>query len=240
MKTLKLTPQATAEFMVAKSAELQIPYWTRTHCAVAYLSGTKRSLNPYYIAPSFVGCDSCMIKSTCAQTAQYIEPLPNSLELLKYLGFEIEVHSASENYKNCDVQIRSQCQLCCTNCPVAPASYGVPYINIRTYNGEIPSWGEMSLARFLTGGVLATDPNIPPGENSQIRLNPKFDLPNGSRGEGNLYGVNSWMVWSEYVPKDKCFGCTYCFLSMYKDILPEEFQKTVGMSPSRIFNYMSH
>lgn len=232
MKTLKLTPQQTAEFMVQLAASLNIPYWTRTQCAVAYLSGKSRSLNPYYVAPSFVGCDRCPLQNSCAGAAQFIQPVPGSVELLRYLGFQVEVHTASERYQCCNVEIRSQCKLCCTNCPKVP-DMGAPYINIRAHNGSMPSWGEMSLARFLTGGLLATDPLIPPGENSNVRLHPRFAMPDGN-GEGVLYGVNSWMVWSEYVPASKCLKCSYCFLSMFENVLPPELQVTVGMSPSRI------
>lgn len=231
MRTLKLTPQSTSELMRNLAAELQIPYWTRTQCAVTALMGKKRSLNPYYNAPRFVDCATCSIADSCAGVAQFIKPAPYSIELLEYLGFQVEVHTASDRYQKCPVEIRSECSLCCTNCPKAP-DMGMPYINIRTHDGGFPSWGEMSFARFLTGGMLATDPLIPPGENSNIRLHPRFKLPN------QLYGVNSWMVWSEYVPANKCFDCKYCFLSMFTDILPPEYQVTVGMSPYQILkNY---
>jgi hypothetical protein len=95
----------------------------------------------------------------------------------------------------------------------------------------------MSLARFLTGGMLATDPAIKPGENSNIRLHPRFKIPDGKSGVGGLYGVNSWMVWSEYLPREKCLKCSYCFLSMFKDILPPELQVTVGASPASILDW---
>ncbi len=232
MRTLKLTPQITAEQMVQLAEDLGIPYWTRTQCAVAALSGKPRSLNPYYVAPKFVGCDRCSLKDSCAGAAQFIQPVADSVELLRYLGFQVEVHTASERYQRCGVEVRSQCTLCCTNCPKTP-DMGAPYINVRAWDGSVPSWGEMSLARFLTGGMLATDPTIPPGENSNVRLHPRFSMPDGN-GEGVLYGVNSWMVWSEYIPAKKCLKCSYCFLSMFEDVLPPEFQVTVGMSPSRI------
>ena len=236
MRTLKLTPQSTADFMVEKAERLGIPYFLRTQCAVAALSGKKRSLNPYYVAPKFVGCDRCPIENTCAGAAQWVKPAQNSVELLRYLGFQVEVHTASARYQRCDVKVRSECTLCCTNCPKVP-DMGQPYINIRAYDGSVPSWGEMSLARFLTGGMLATDPTIPPGENSNIRLHPRFKMPDGKQGIGALYGVNSWLVWSEYVPANKCLKCSYCFLSMFDDILPPEYQITVGMSPSQLLNY---
>jgi hypothetical protein len=236
-KILKLTPQNTSDFMRSLADELCVPFWTRTMCAVAALSGDSRSLNPYHLAPKFVGCDKCLLKTTCHDSAQFQQPLPGSVDLLRYLGFRVEIHTASERYQRCDVQQRQQCILCCTNCPVAPANYGVPYINIRNYKGEIPSWGEMSFARFLTGGMLATDPNINPGENSNIHFHPRFNIPDGTNGEGGMYGVNSWMIWSEYRAKENCFNCSYCFLSMFNDVLPPEYRVTVGMSPVRILEY---
>lgn len=236
-KILKLTPQVTSDFMVNLAAELGVPYWTRTMCAVAALSGMKNSLNPYHIAPGFVGCDRCPLKATCLDRAQWMQPRPGSIELLRHLGFQVEVHTAGERFKRCDVVKRQECSLCCTNCPVAPASYGVPYINIRAHDGSLPSWGEMSFARFLTGGMLCTDPGIKPGEFSEVRLDPRFQIPDGMNGLGGLYGVNSWMIWSEYVPANKCFKCSYCFLGMFKDQLPEQYLKTVGCSPVRVLNF---
>jgi hypothetical protein len=236
-RILKLTPQSTSDFMRELSDTLSVPYWNRTLCAVAALGGKDKSLNPYYIADKFVGCQHCPIQASCEARAQMHQPLPHSVDLLRHLGFQVEVHTASERYRKCDVVRRQECTLCCTNCPIAPAQYGVPYINIRAHDGSVPTWGEMSFARFLTGGILATDPDIPPGEDSRVRLHPRFKMPDGSAGHGGLYGVNSWMVWSEYVPPNKCFRCSYCFLKMFEDILPPEYRVTVGMSPSRILDY---
>lgn len=238
MRTLKLTPQSTADHMRQLAKDLNIPYWTRTACAVAALTGKKRSLSPYHIAPKFVQCNLCPLQSTCESSAQFHTPLEHSIELLKELGYQVEVHSAQERYQRCDVEIRSQCVLCCTNCPTAPENLGIPYVNIRRYDGTVPSWGDMSFARFLTGGILVTDPHIPPGENSNIGLKPDFKMPDGKNGIGGLYAVNSWVVWSEYLPASKCLRCNYCFLSMFKDVLPPELNITVGMSPSRIFDYL--
>lgn len=235
-KILKLTPQSTADFMRELAAELGVPYWTRTSCAVAGLNEWKRSLNPYHMAPKFAGCDYCPLKATCLGGAQFQRPLEGSLALLEHLGFQVQEHTPSARYQRCDVERRQECSLCCTNCPVAPANYGVPYVNLRAWDGSIPSWGEMSFARFLTGGMLATDPAIKPGENSNVRLAPRFAVPSG-QGIGGLYGVNSWMVWSEYVPKNKCFRCSYCFLSMFEDVLPPELEVTVGCSPVQILDW---
>lgn len=236
MKTLKLTPQITAEFMVEKAATIGIPYWTRTSCCVAALMGQRRSINPYYVAPKFVGCERCPLSDTCSKQAQFMQPREHSLEFLRYLGYRIESHTATARYERCGVEVRSQCTLCCTNCPRTP-DMGAPYVNLRRHDGSMPSWGDMSLARFLTGGMLVTDPGIPPGENSNVTLHPRFKMPDGRFGVGGLYGVNSWMVWSEYLPAGKCFKCRYCFLGMFKDNLPEELQVTVGMSPSRLLGY---
>lgn len=123
MKTLKLTPEATAGYMRQLARELNIFYWTRTQCAVTYLMGRKRSLNPYYNADKFVRCDLCPIQSTCEASAQFIKPAPHSIELLEYLGFKIEVHTASDRYQKCPVDVRSSCSLCCTNCPKADFIY---------------------------------------------------------------------------------------------------------------------
>jgi DNA repair photolyase len=235
-KILKITSQRVADLMRQLSHDLDIKYWTRTACAVSALSGKDHSLNPYHLAPKFAGCGECSQKESCADRAEFLQPVNHSVSLLNYLGFQTELHTAGERYKRCDVEKRQQCTLCCTNCPVAPANYGVPYLNIRSWDGSTPSWGEMSLARFATGGMLATDPHIKPGETSNVRLHPRFKMPDGKNGQGGLYGVNSWMVWSEYLPKDKCLKCSYCFLSMFEDVLPPEMQVTVGMSPSRILD----
>lgn len=236
-KILKLTPQVTSDLMRELSGKFDVPYWTRTMCAVSALSGMTNSLNPYHLAPKFVGCEVCPIKGTCALRAQFLQPRRGSVDLLRHLGFQVDVHTASERYSQCEVERRQQCTLCCTNCPVAPANMGVPYLNIRAFDGSIPSWGEMSFARFLSGGMLATDPAIKPGENSNVRLHPRFGVPNGKSGVGAPYGVNSWMVWSEYLPKAKCLKCRYCFLAMFEETLPPELQVTVGCSPSQILDW---
>lgn len=235
-KTLKLTPQVTSDLMRELALELDVPYWTRTMCAVSALSGMQKSLNPYHLAPGFGGCGTCPLKGSCADTAQFHRPLPGATDLLQYLGFLVEEHTASARYSRCEVERRQDCSLCCTNCPKSP-DMGAPYINIRAHDGSIPSWGEMSFARFLSGGMLATDPAIKPGENSNIRLHPRFRVPDGKSGVGGLYGVNSWMVWSEYLPMSKCLRCKYCFLSMFEDTLPPELRVTVGCSPSSILDW---
>ena len=235
---LKLTPQATAEFMREAAARVDLPYWTRTQCAVAALSQQQRGLNPYHMAPKFVDCTSCPIQASCQGTAQFHQPRNGSIELLRYVGFEVTVHTASERYRSCDVQLRQECELCCTNCPVAPANYGVPWVQIRRHDGSHPSWGDMSFARFITGGMLCTDPTIPPGERSEVGLHPRFNIPDGQSGHGSLYGVNSWMIWSEYLPREQCFNCQYCFLDMkrFQAELPM-YSKTVGTSPVRILDW---
>lgn len=166
-----------------------------------------------------------------------MRPAANSVAFLEYLGYQVEEHTASARYQRCDVQIRSECALCCTNCPKAPDAFGVPYLNLRRHDGGLPSWGDLALARFLSNGMLVTDPSIPPGEDSNAILHPRFQFPDGTQGVGGLYAVNSWMVWSEYLPANKCLKCSYCFLSMFKDILPPELSITVGMSPSRLLDY---
>jgi hypothetical protein len=235
MKTLKLTSQKAADYMVELADRLGVKYWTRTQCAVTYLLGKKRSLNPYYMAPDFADCQRCPLSASCVGVAQFVQPVQGSIELLEHLGFQVEVHSASERYKKCDVKVRSECSLCCSNCPIAPEQLGAPYVNVRNHEGQVPSWGEMSLARFLTG-VLATDPSIKPGENSNVVLHPRFNVPNGKNGEGSLYLVNSWCIWSEYLAPTHCLRCSYCFLPMFQEVLPPEKQITVGMSPSRLLD----
>lgn len=235
-KTLKITAKAASDHLIELATVSSTPYWTRTACAVAALRGQRRSLNPYHLAPGFVGCERCPIRGSCADTAQFHRPAEGSLELLQHLGFRVEEHTASARYQRCGVERRQDCSLCCTNCPRSP-DMGAPYVNLRVYDGSVPSWGEMSLARFLTGGVLATDPMIPPGENSNVRLDPRFRQPDGKNNHGGLYGVNSWMVWSEYLPASKCLRCKYCFLSMFEDVLPPELSVTVGTSPIRILDW---
>lgn len=236
-RTLKLTPQATSDFMSSLAKELNVPYHTRTLCMVARLNKDSHSLNPYHMAPNFYECNSCPLKTTCKDGAQFRQPLPGSLDLLKDFGYDVTFKSAGENYKTCEVSRRQDCSLCCTNCQIAPLNFEVPYINIRTKDGELPSWGDMSFSRFITGGILSTDPDIPPGETSNVQLdNDLFDIPDGKTGEGNLYGVNSWLCWSEYVPKNKCLKCSYCFLDMFEDVLPPELDVTVGLSPSSLLD----
>lgn len=235
-RTLKITSQATSDWLVEETTRLRLPYWTRTSCAVAALRGDRYGVNPYHMAPKFVGCERCPLQATCMGGAQFRGPAPGSVDLLRHLGFEVTEHTPAARYSRCEVQRRQSCSLCCTNCPVAPASFGVPWLQVRQ-GGGLPSWGDMSFARFVSGGMLCTDPDIKPGEDSRVSLHPRFRVPDGTSGVGPLYAVNSWCVWSEYLPMEQCLRCSYCFLRMFRDQLPEAMRKTVGCSPSQVLSW---
>src|SRR5262249_14870000 len=95
------------------------------------------------------------------------------------------------------------------------------------------------LARFITGGMLCTHQGLSSQEVSAVQLHPRFWMPDGSQGEGPLYVTTSWLMWSEYLPKERCFKCSYCFVGLYKDHLPQAVRGTVGMSPVRLLDHLS-
>lgn len=239
-KVLKIASQSISDWLVEETGRLAVPYWNRTACAVAALSHHAHSVNPYHMAPGFVGCSRCPLQSTCAAPAPLRGPRPGSVDLLRRLGYRVVEHTPAARFERCNVQKRQSCTLCCTNCPTAPEKFGVPWVQVRGFDGGLPSWGDMSFARFLTGGVLATDPLIQPGEDSNVRWAPHIQVPDGTQGVGGIYAVNSWTVWSEYLPANKCLRCKYCFLGMFEDSLPPAMTRTVGCSPAQVLSWGLH
>ena len=192
---------------------------------------------PYHLAPHFAGCDSCVLNESCREAADERVPFAESLELLRHLGYRVSFHPTRQPFRSCDVELRTACELHCTNCTAAPDRFGVPFVHLSRWDGSVPSWGDLILARFITGGMLVTNERLGSREESHVVLHPRFTLPEGSRGEGPLYATTSWLMWSEYLPKDVCFRCSYCFVGMYKDHLPQARLGTVGLSPVRLLKY---
>jgi hypothetical protein len=236
LPSVKLHSTSTETILRKYAEELDIGFWTGTACAVAALGAKKHSLAPYHQASHFAQCDSCSLKNTCHDLRLSQRPKKDSLELLRYLGYQAEFYPANLSAKQCNVGIRSNCSLHCTNCPRAPEDFGAAHVLLKLWDGGTPSWGDLCLARFLTGGLLCTNPNLSPTEESNISLHPRFKIPN--LGAGSLYATTSWLMWSEYLPKEQCFRCSYCFVGMYKNQLPAPMQGTVGMSPIEILNFL--
>ncbi len=231
LPSVKLHTNDMESFVRTLCREQGIGFWTGTSCAVSALRGEAQSRSPYHIAPQFAGCETCSIRDTCYGTRMTMKPKPGSLELLRFLGFRVSFDSPDPTKAPCPVTVRSQCSLHCTNC-TRSSDFGYPTVRMRRWNGTPPSWGDLCLGRFLTGGMLCTDSELSDKEESTIALAPQFALAN--KGAGSLYATTTWMMWSEYLPKEKCFKCSYCFVGMYKDSLPAPMQGTVGISPVRL------
>lgn len=232
LPSVKLNQHMTEDTLRACAATAKIGLWTGTACAVAALNGDSHSMAPYHLATQFGGCSHCELKHTCADSALARGPRSGSLELLGFLGYHAKFVQAKKSPELCDVLQRSDCPQHCTNCTNAATRFGTPHIILERWDGTVPSWGDLCLARFLTGGMVCTHPQLSSKEESTITLSPRFGF--SSNGAGSLYATTSWLMWSEYLPREQCFGCSYCFVGMYKDRLPAPMKGTVGASPVRI------
>ncbi len=229
---VKLMKPEITEYLQKECEKLGIGFWRSTHCSIAGLQHS-HTLSPYYLAPQFAGCDTCSIKEVCAQGTR--KPPEGAIELLRYFGYNATFHDRVQPPLLCNVSVRSNCKYHCLNCPATP-KYGVPYIEITRWDGTAPSWGDLSLARFLSGGTPCVGiNNSSPFEDSTVGFHPRFHFKKDSE-EGSPYLTTSWFMWSEYLPKNKCFRCSYCFVGMYKEHLPLPMMGTVGMSPVRLLN----
>jgi hypothetical protein len=220
MPSVKILPRASEAWLREVCGHNAVKFWTSTTCAVSALRGERHALAPYHMAPQFAGCDTCELNTTCRGEAAQRAPIEDSLDLLRYLGYRVAFYPVRSRYRSCDVEIRTSCELHCSNCTRAPEDFGVPFVHLSTWDGGVPSWGDLILARFVTGGLLCTNQGLSPREESHITLHPRFRLPNGQDGAGPLYGTTSWLMWSEYLPASECFKCSYCFVGMYGEHLP--------------------
>lgn len=203
-----------------------LPLFRRTQCAVAYLSGAKRSLQPYDLAPQHSGCEWCPLKGTCTDRSSEMVPTQGALELLDTFGYDVEFHPASDTFSRCTYAAteRHKCDDCCTTCDELKSA---PWIDVKsTPTGATPSWGDFALVRFLTGGVLTYSS----GEHTRDGT---VNIPT----ETPLYAVNSWTLWGDSLPWDECFRCIYCFLP--KQFNGEKVQtNTVGANPAVLLEYL--
>lgn len=202
-----------------------ITFFRRTQCAVAYLSRRKRSLQPYDLSPQHSGCMYCPIKETCADETTVLSPSCGSIELLELLGYDVNFHPSRLGFVRCgyNTEERHQCDDCCTTCDEL-LNNGVPWLDLKsTPSGNPPSWGDFALIRFLTGGVLTYSSREHTREGT---INAKTSK--------RLYAVNSWILWGDSLPWEKCFRCSYCFLPQYhgKELPDPSTFETVGDNPA--------
>lgn len=201
-------------------------FFRRTQCAVAFLSDAKRSLQPYDLAPQHSGCEWCPLKTSCAERSAETTPAQGALELLDALGYEVEFRPAGADFARCQYGAteRHECDECCTTCDELKSA---PWIDVKsTPTGATPAWGDFALVRFLAGGVLAYSS----GEHTR---NGTINIATGTP----LYAVNSWLLWGDTLPWERCYRCTYCFLP--KQFNGEKVEvTTVGANPSVLLDYL--
>jgi len=198
---VKVIPREVYERVERLSKQYGVQLFTRTACAVAAALGEVRTYNPYYNSPNLVKCTelNCPLRETCGAPS---EPRPGSLELLRYLGYDVEFAPARGNGL-CSVsgENRLKCPSCCTTCWKTPET-----AHIRV-GGEV-RLGDLAFIRFVTG-IMA----MQPGKNDAGDRNVgKVTFPRFPEIE-NVQGLNSW--WPISRNSDKCFGCKYCIVSEY-------------------------
>ncbi len=215
---VKVMPGEVFQRVKKYAEENGVQLFTRTACAVSAMLGNERTYNPYYNSPNLVKCEelSCPIKETCGPL---IEPRKDSLELIKYLGFDVEfVPSNGGQECNVEGENRLRCPSCCTTCYF---SKNIPHIRV---NGDV-NLGDLAFIRFVTGMMA-----MQPGRNDDGRKDiGNIHYPNFPEID-DTQGLNSWWPMSRNI--DKCFGCKYCIVSEYYN--ENEKNSEVGFVPAEL------
>jgi len=217
---VKVIPREVYERVERLSRQYGVQLFTRTACAVAGALGEVRTYNPYYNSPNLVKCTelNCPLRATCGAPA---EPKPGSLELLRYLGYEVEfVPAKSGGLCQVDGADRLKCPSCCTTCWKTPET-----AHVRV-GGEV-RLGDLAFIRFITG-IMAMQPGRNDAGDKDVG---KIMFPNFPEIV-NIQGLNSW--WPISRNTDKCFGCKYCIVSEYYN--QNEIGARTGFPPVELLN----
>lgn len=177
-----------------------IKLFTRTSCAVSYLSGDKTTYNPYYHSPNLAKCEDlkCPLRKTCQSP---VKPKEGVLELLKFLGYEVEYRNGCAK-TTCQVQPdkRLNCPSCCTTCFMLD----IPRLMVKNPRGL----GDLTFIRFLSG-IIAMSPGMRDDGDKEVG---SVRLPNYPEIEG-MQCLNTW--WPYATVGKTCFDCTYCIEKYY-------------------------
>jgi hypothetical protein len=197
--------------------------FTRTACAVAAVLGEERAYNPYYNSPNLVKCEelACPLRATCQGPSR---PRPGSLELLRYLGYEVEFVPAS-GHGLCKVsgENRLRCPSCCTTCWREPE---VAHISVE---GNV-RLGDLAFIRFVSG-VMATQYGRNDDGDKEVG---KITFP-AFPEIGGIQGLNSWWPISRNI--ERCYGCKYCIVDTYYN--QNEIGRRVGFAPALLIDKLA-
>jgi hypothetical protein len=190
---VKLMTKDVFERMRDRALENGMRFFTRTSCAVSYLSKDTRTYNPYYNSPNLVRCDEvrCPLRDTCSSP---VVPKEHSLDFMEFLGYEIEYKRGRDDI-TCRVQPdkRLGCPSCCTTCFMLD----VPRLMVKNANGL----GDFTFIRFVTGLIAMKDGCRDDGSKDIGSVH----LPSFPEIQ-DIDCLNTW--WPYATVGDKCFDST--------------------------------
>lgn len=198
---------------IAKENGIQL--FTRVNCAVSFLVGRDKPLNPYWGSPQLVRCAEigCPIRATCGPN----DPDNEILGWLRQAGYDVEYQPALRQTCGFQADTRLECQSCCTTCFVQRQP------RVIVYNAE--TLGDLTFCRFVLGGTLCVKPGMIDGERKDVGHVTKIQ----EQAKMSVHCINSWFVWANQL--DNCFGCKYCVSSLYPNKGP------VGCVPVELLNF---
>lgn len=216
---VKLMTKDVYNLLKENASQYGIKLFTRTACAVSYLCGDEKVYNPYYNSPNLVKCNelNCPLQKSCKAP---LSPKKDSLELVKYLGYDVKVTCQDCNQK-CNVQPdkRLNCPSCCTTCYILK----IPRIEV---SGKV-GLGDLTFIRFITG-MLTMQKGLADDGDKNIA---KISFPNFPKIQG-LQCLNSWFPYAHV--GDTCFNCQYCIEKYYS-----HKRKNFGLVPEKIINLIT-
>lgn len=198
---------------VAKENGIRL--FTRVNCAVSYLTGREKPLNPYWGSPQLVRCEAigCPLRGTCGP----VEPDQEVLIWLRQVGYDIEYQPASRQVCGFQTDNRLECQSCCTTCFVQRQP------RVMVHNAE--TLGDLTFCRFVLGGTLCVKPGMVDGARKDVGHVTKMQ----ELTKMSIHCINSWFVWARQL--DNCFGCKYCVSELYPN------KGSVGCMPTELLNF---
>jgi hypothetical protein len=216
---VKQMPPATFAYLKQTADMHGIQLFTRTACAVSYISGHDRPYNPYFNSRRLVKCADlrCPLLNTCGAANA---PHNGSSELLAHLGYDLEFVLAREGAACCNIsgENRLSCPSCCTTCYIATA----PITHLRV-KSEC-SLGDLAFIRFVSG-LMAMKSGVADDGSKEIG---NVHLPNYPHIKFQC--LNTWFPIARTIAK--CYGCAYCVVAEYYNTSTPNTE--TGFSPARL------
>lgn len=217
---VKLMTGAVYQALKKSCQKHNIQLFTRTACAISFLTGQKQSYNPYYHSPNLVHCEDlkCPLRQTCGRS---FAPSAESLALAKFLGYELEIIT-EKCPETCSIkpEKRLECPSCCTTC------FRLRVSRILVKNSGL-RLGDLTFIRFLTGCLA-----VQPGKKDDGSLKVGYvTLPRFPKISG-IQCLNSWWPYAHL--GDRCFGCLYCVERYYGNA-----RRNFGFPPAKLLELIN-